>query len=264
MADTEPDGSVRSVLRALDLLALFDEEHQRRSIRELTTLSGLAKTTVLRLVGTLEQRGLLWARPDGQIGVGPGLLRWSRLAQAAWQLPEAVRTVMRGLVAETAETVNLYVRSDAVRLCVAQQDGPQKLRHVVNVGDEMVLWGGAASKVLLAQADDALLLRVAALSPHGPGHARTLRADVERAAREGHAVSHGERETGASGVAAPVLAPGGGSVVAALAVGGPTARFTPEAVQGFTTAVTRAAARISEIGLDPAGGDGPTTGAGAL
>lgn len=53
---------VRSVLRALDLLALFDESHRSRSVRELTDATGLAKSTVVRLVATLEQRGLLWSR----------------------------------------------------------------------------------------------------------------------------------------------------------------------------------------------------------
>ncbi|MFJ9552228.1 IclR family transcriptional regulator [Nocardiopsis sp. NPDC101807] len=254
MPGGDADGSVRSVARALDLLDLFDETHQAHTVRELTERTGLAKTTVLRLVGTLEQRGLLWTRPDGRIGVGPGLLRWARLAHAVWRVPEAVRSVMRELVADTAETVNLYVRADAVRVCVAQEEGPQRLRHVVNTGDEMVLWGGSASKVLLIGAPESLLLRVSAASPHGPGHLSRLKEEVGRAARLGYAVSHGERETGASGVAAPVYGPDGTVPVAALAVGGPTARFTDAAVESFTSAVVGAAGRITGIGLDPLGG----------
>ncbi|GAB3213818.1 IclR family transcriptional regulator [Marinactinospora thermotolerans] len=250
--DDETDGGVRSVLRAVDLLALFDERHQSRSIRELTEGSGLAKTTVLRLVHTLELRGLLWSRPDGLIAAGPGLLRWAGLARAAWQVPEPVREVMRELVAETAETANLYVRGDATRVCVAQQEGPQNLRHVVAVGDELPLWAGAAARVLLIGCDDALLRRVAAASPFGARHAETLRIRIAAARADGHAVSHGEREVGASGVAAPVV-DGAGRVVAAIALGGPTARFTSEAVAEFAGAVTRAAHRISEIGLYPAG-----------
>ncbi|SHI55883.1 DNA-binding transcriptional regulator, IclR family [Nocardiopsis flavescens] len=250
----DPDGGVRSVMRAIDMLDLFDERNLRYTTRELVERTGLAKTTVLRLVGTLEQRGLLWTGPDGRIAAGPGLLRWARLAHAVWQVPEAARAVMRELVADTAETVNLYVRADAVRVCVAQEEGPQRLRHVVNTGDEMVLWGGAASKVLLIGADDATLLRVAAASPYGPAHVDRLRAQVRDAGERGHAVSHGEREHGASGVAAPVFGRTGQTPVAALAVGGPTARFTDAAVRGFTGSVVRAARRISEIGLDPTGG----------
>jgi DNA-binding IclR family transcriptional regulator len=253
VTDGDADTGVRSVVRALDVLAQFDERHQRRTIRELTDGSGLAKTTVLRLVGTLERRGLLWTCPDGRIGVGPGLLRWAALARAAWEVPEAVRQVMRELVAETAETANLYVRTDASRVCVAQEEGPHALRHIITVGAELPLWAGAAARVLLVGADDALLRRVAAASPDGARRAEGLREAVARAARDGHAVSHGEREVGASGVAAPVLDPDG-RVQAAIALGGPTARFTPEAVTEFTAAAVRAGRRITDIGLTPAFG----------
>ena len=248
----DSEGGVRSVVRALDLLDLYDERNQRYTTRELVELTGLAKTTVLRLVGTLEQRGLLWTGSDGRIGAGPGLLRWARLAHAVWQVPESIRAVMRDLTVETSETVNLYVRADTVRVCVAQEEGPQKLRHVVNTGDEMPLWGGAASKVLLVGAPASVVRRVAAASPHGPQYVDRLPTEIADAENRGFSVSHGEREHGASGVAAPVHGADGGPVpVAALAVGGPTARFTEASVRAFSGAVREAAERIARIGFDP-------------
>lgn len=212
----EDDGTVRSVLRAFDLLALFTEHRRTWAVKDLTTASGLAKTTVLRLVATCEQRGLLWTRPDGRITVGPGMLRWAQLADTAWQLPEPVRQVLRELARECRETVNLYVRSTSVLVCVAQQEGPLALRHVGRVGDELPLGSGAPGRVLDGAA--------------------------------GAAVSHGEPETGASSVAAPVL-DGDGRVLAALAVTGPSSRFGPGEAAAFTEAVTAAALRISQIGL---------------
>ncbi|MEU5272522.1 helix-turn-helix domain-containing protein [Streptomyces hygroscopicus] len=44
--------------RTPDLLALFDESHRSRTVRELIDASGPTKSTVVRLVATLEQRGL--------------------------------------------------------------------------------------------------------------------------------------------------------------------------------------------------------------
>lgn len=239
---------VRSVLRALDLLALFTEERSRWTVRELTEVSGLAKTTVLRLVATLEQRGLLWTDAGGALAAGPGLLKWARLARSVWQLPEAGQQVMRELAAGCAETVNLYVRSNTVRVCVAQQEGPQNLRHVVRVGDELPLWSGAAGRVLLVDADDALLSAVAATAPAGESTVDDLRARVAAVAGAGYAVSHGEREVGASGVAAPVLDERG-HVLAALALGGPTPRFTEQKVARFAAEVVAAAQEMSRIGL---------------
>ncbi|HEY3471013.1 MAG TPA: IclR family transcriptional regulator C-terminal domain-containing protein, partial [Amycolatopsis sp.] len=126
------------------------------------------------------------------------------------------RQVLRELTRECRETVNLYVRSTSVVVCVAQEEGPLAIRHVGRVGDELPLGFGAAGKVL----DGA----------------------------EGAAVSHGEPEAGASSVAAPVH-DGDGRVLAALAVTGPTSRFSPPEVAAVTEAVVGASVRISQIGL---------------
>jgi DNA-binding IclR family transcriptional regulator len=245
-----PDAGVRSVVRALDLLALLDDERPW-SIADLTRASSLPKTTVLRLVATLEHRGLLWTRPDRRVCLGAGLLRWARAAENAWRLPEPAREIMRGLAASCRETVNVYVRQGTARVCIAQQEGPQSIRHVVRVGDALPLWAGAASKVLLADAPAELLDHVAALSPQGPGLASALRAGARAARRRGYAVSHGERETGASGLAAPIV-DHHGNVIAALALGGPTPRFTARDVARFAPAVVGAARQVSGLGVGPA------------
>ncbi|MCP2254300.1 transcriptional regulator, IclR family [Prauserella aidingensis] len=246
-AGAAPASPVRSVARALDLLALFTEDNATWTVRELTEASGLAKTTVLRLVDTLQQRGLLWAGEHGRMSAGPGLLRWANLARTTWQVPEQARQVMRDLSNSCGETVNLYVRSGAARICVEQREGRRSVRHIVRVGDELPLWGGAASKVLLTGADERSLAAVAALDPGG----RTvddLRGEAAEVQERGHAVSHGEREVGASGVATPVVG-SDGAVLAALALGGPTPRFTDEAVAEWAVAVRDAARRISRIGI---------------
>lgn len=250
------DTGIRSVLRALDLLALFTEQRSHWTVRELTVASGLAKTTVVRLVHTLEQRGMLWSS-GGQVVAGPGLLRWAALARSQWRLPPSAHRVMSDLSRKSGETVNLYVRAHTSRVCVAQQEGTRNLRHVVRVGDELPLWAGAAGAVLLTEADDALLERVAATSPRGLELLDELRSRIATARQAGYAVSHGERELGASGVCAPVF-DGGGHVLAALGVGGPTARFTPERVATLSTAVIAAARSMSrlDLGESMSGADG--------
>jgi DNA-binding IclR family transcriptional regulator len=250
---SEGDGpGVRSVDRAVDLLDSFDRDHPAWTLRALSQRCGLPKTTTIRLVATLEQRGLLWHRPDGAIALGPGLLRWAGLAESAWQIePRAIR-VMQDLRTETRETVNLYVRSGTVRVCVAQQPGPQSLRHVVAVGDALPLWAGAAGRILLVGCDESLVKSIARMSPSGLGGLDRLKGVIRKAARDGFAVTHGEREMGASGIASPVYGPSG-HMSAALAVGGPTGRFKGDRVMAMVTAVVGAAdslAGLAVIGSD--------------
>ncbi|MGH3249305.1 MAG: IclR family transcriptional regulator [Trebonia sp.] len=239
---------VRSIRRALDILSLLTGDTPVISIRDITDATGLPKTTVLRLVHTLEGSGLLWATAGGYMA-GPGLWRWAYLARQSWQLPAETQAAMRDLGARHAETVNLYVLRDIARVCVAQQESSRALRHVVQVGDELPLWAGASAKILLSDAPEALLARVARRSPDGEERLETLRKWAADARRDGYAVSHGEREDGISAVAAPITGRSG-AVVAALALSGPTLRFTAERVTEFAADLRLAAARLSERGFD--------------
>src|SRR5690606_24361710 len=175
VANVEPadQQGVRSVQRALDILSLLTIDRPTVSIREIVDATGLAKTTVLRLVSTLEQSGLLWATAGGYMA-GPGLWRWAHLAKRSWELPPETQRVMRELAVRHRETVNMYVAPDIYRVCIAQQESPEPLRHVVHVGAELPMWAGATAKVLLRDASPGLLERIARSSPYGPAHVRRL------------------------------------------------------------------------------------------
>ncbi len=246
-ADPADQQGVRSVQRALDILALLTDDQPTISIRQIVAATGLAKTTVLRMVSTLEQSGLLWATHNGYMA-GPGLWRWAHLAQRSWELPPDTQRTMRELSARQRETVNVYVARDIYRVCIAQQEGPQPLRHVVHVGDELPMWAGASAKVLLRDASPGLLERIARSSPYGPKHVRRLREWIDQAAVSGYAESHGEREDGLSAVAAPILGRSG-RVIAALGLSGPTVRFTEARVAEFAAEVKRVARQLSERGF---------------
>ncbi|MER6127616.1 IclR family transcriptional regulator [Streptomyces sp. NPDC001795] len=246
-AEAEPAG-MRTVQRAIDILGLFDESRPALFIREIVSASGLPKTTVLRLLGTLRLNGLLWVDEHGRYIAGPALLRWSRLAERAWRLPPAAGVILRELAAEHRETAHLYVRRDIHRVCIAQEEGPQTLRQVVRVGDELPLWAGGVAKALLLDAPEALLRRIAEASPYGIAHLETLHAWIGEAQAQGYATSHGEREEGLSAVAVPVRGRGG-AVVAALSFGGPSPRFTDERVRRFADGLTVAARELARAGL---------------
>ncbi|ADB32703.1 transcriptional regulator, IclR family [Kribbella flavida DSM 17836] len=243
---------VRSVHRALDLLERFDDEHPTWTLAELTNASKLPKTTVLRLVSTLEQRGLVAAIGPGRYAIGPGFLRWSRLSSASMEIPPSVRSAMGKLAADTGETANLYIRVGRTRVCLAQAPGSLSVRHSIAVGSALPLWGGAASKVLLSDppvlaADPSVIDEVAAESPYGSDFPKKLRAAAAATGERGFAITHGERELGASGVSAPVLRPDG-RVVGAVGVGGPTTRFNEERLPAYVQAVRRCARTIAATG----------------
>jgi DNA-binding IclR family transcriptional regulator len=247
-AGQQDSHGVRSVQRALDILGLLTDTNPVVSISDIVRATGLAKTTVIRLVQTLEQNGLLWATAKGYMA-GPGLWRWAHLAKTSWEVPAETKALMRELAMRHKETVNLYVVRDVFRVCIAQQESPQPLRHVVHVGDELPLWGGASAKVLLRDADTTLLNRITRRAPEGARRATVLKEQIDDAAARGYAVSHGEREAGLSAVAVPVTGRSG-AVIAALSLSGPTIRFTDDRIPNMVTDLTDTASHMTERGFD--------------
>jgi len=233
---------VRSVRRAVEILELFDEDRSVLTIRDVVERTGLAKTTVTRLMRTLVQMGLLWVAEAGYVP-GPGLWRWAYLGQRALELPPALRSLMDKLARDHQETVNLYVARDLNRLCIAQAESSRPLRHIVNVGDEFPLWTGATGKILLAAATEQTLQRVADSVLPGPALS-SLRVEIDKVRQLGFAVSHGEREAGVSAVSVPVRDDSSGTTLA-LGMSGASVRFTNERVAEFADALLRAAQEIS-------------------
>ena len=93
-ASPGPDG-VRSIQRALDVLALLDEHHTTRTLREIVAGTGLPKTTAVRLLATLESRGLVARVAETTYTCGPAWLRWVRLADRLWDVSPEARAAMR-------------------------------------------------------------------------------------------------------------------------------------------------------------------------
>jgi DNA-binding IclR family transcriptional regulator len=237
--------TVRSVDRTLDLMDLFDHRRPFLTLREIVERSGLPKTTVVRLLAVLESRALVSTRTDGTYTLGAGVLRWVRMSAALWEVNDQTRACMRRLVDSLGETVNVYVRQDLVRTSIAQEEGTNSVRTVVEVGRPMPLWAGSTAKILLAPALELVehLARV-----HPSLDAETFRADIEAAREAGYAVSHGEREPGASAVSAPILA-ADERMIAALTISGPSSRLTGARLDEAIAAVVDAAKEISGFGL---------------
>ncbi|MPY92747.1 MAG: IclR family transcriptional regulator, partial [Acidimicrobiia bacterium] len=136
-------------------------------------------------------------------------------ATAELPLSGAAEPVLERLRDATGESVQLYVREGAARVCVAALESPHGLRTIVPLGAALPLELGSAGKV--------------------------LRLEPEAVAR-GWAESVAEREPGVASVSAPVR--DGRCVVAAVSVSGPIDRTTRSPGRRYAAAVTAAAREI--------------------
>ena len=243
---------VEAVLAALDLLDCFQKK-PNLAIKELITMTGQTRNRVMRLVGTLAHRGYLVFNPDrGVYGLGPRLLVLGRIFESSQNLVTLARPILRRMVAETGESVSLYVRENLERVVIARQEGTQNLRFSVGEGQRMELHAGAGGKVLLAWAPKAVVQQVLnkknlrRLTENTIVSPQALAAELEKVRARGHAMSRAERDQEAIALAAPVF-DDRGTLVAALAIVGPERRMARFAETGGTQFIKLAGAELSKL-----------------
>jgi len=200
MAD---DGGVAAVDRALSILdALTDD---KVTLAELSKRTDLYKSTVLRLLKSLEKFGYVLRTSDGSYRLGSKVLHLGALYQRHFRTSEIVPPVLERIGAELHEGASFYVCEEDKRICLHRVETTRAVRDSVQVGDRLPLTVGAAGHVLRAFSG-----------------ARGERFDEIR--QRMFAASFGERDSETAAIAAPVLGPGN-KLVGALSVSGPRYRI---------------------------------------
>lgn len=239
--------TVRAVERALDILLCFADSSDL-SLTEIATRVSLHKSTVHRLLASLEGKGFV-LRDPGTERYRLGYRVWELSANltqsdepALILLPEMER--LRDLI---GETISLYVRDGHERIRIQAVQSSHSVRRVAPIGERMPLYVGASSKVLVAYAEPDFQ-RELLESPECPDYIdkQAFARQLDEIRRAGYATSFEEREPGATAFAAPVFNRTG-KLVAALAVSGPANRWTLEEMQRYAPQIIAFAQRMSKM-----------------
>ncbi|WP_438431338.1 IclR family transcriptional regulator [Gorillibacterium sp. sgz500922] len=239
--------TVRAVERALDLLLCFAEDSDL-SLTELAARAGLHKSTVHRLLASLEVKGFVRRDPASE-RYRLGYRMWELSANLVQDDDPAVILLpeMERLRDQLGETVSLYVRDGLERIRVQAVQSSQAIRRVAPVGVRLPLHVGASGKILVAFGAPELQRELSA-APLWADEAQ--KAAFERQLQEardcGYATSLEEREAGAAAIAAPIVNRAH-RMVAALAVSGPVNRLTAEAMKEDAPLLLEAAARMGKM-----------------
>jgi DNA-binding IclR family transcriptional regulator len=240
-SDQPVDGAVE---RALAVLCCFSRETPILGVTEIGERLNLTKSTVHRLLQALVVQGLVAQdAARGQYTLGYRVLALAQAVPGEADLRHICQAHMRWLLDVTQETIALYVGAGDVRICLDELESPRILRMSAGIGRCFPLPRGAAGRALLLDgpAGGDLWRRVtAALSS---AECAGLLADLCEARERGYVLTMGETVDGAASLAAPIRSPDG-SVIAALSVGGPASRFTPDAVAQYSAVLLEAVARI--------------------
>jgi DNA-binding IclR family transcriptional regulator len=208
---TEPGGSVGGVAavdRAFAILTAFNIEQDSLTLAEISRRTGLYKSTILRLITSLEKAGFLRRSSDGRYCVGPEPLRLSQLYQTSFRLRDIIQPLLESITEESGETSSFYVLENDSRVVLFRVEPKRAVRVSVLEGARFPLEAGASGKILRAFSRDA----DPALSE----------------VRERYwACSFGERDPETTAVSVPVFAMGL-ELKGALTLSGPSERLLQE------------------------------------
>lgn len=240
------NGSVQVLGKSVRVLDCFTPERPRLTLAEIRQATGLPPTTAARLVRSLVELDLL-QRSGDEYGVGLRVLGWTASATAGSELMEAVGPVLVHLRDLSGETAGVYIRRGTTRVAVAVEYSQQAVIYRAPIGQVMPMHAGAAGKVFMAF-DDRALEATLVQEPAETGGALANRAELDRVLRgvrrRGWCYTQGERVSGLNSVSVPVFG-SDGHVVAALAIGGPSFRLTPEAAEQIGPSMFEAAMGLS-------------------
>jgi DNA-binding IclR family transcriptional regulator len=235
--------------RMMDVLAELERYAAGRTIRELTESLSLPRTTVYRLLNSLQSHDVVRRDDSGAYHLGRRLL--SLAAHTSTRFGDAaVATICQPyldkLAAEIGEGVKLSVLDDDGVVVIAVAQGRREYALTVATGQRMPIHASAAGKVILAHiGPEALGYWLSRPMPAYTGKTvidtKRLKIEFATIRRRGWAEDKGETAPSILAYAAPVYGKDG-RVAAALSV--PFLAGTPISQMEKVKAATVSAAHV--------------------
>lgn len=244
--------TVQSVTRAFDILSVFTPDRPVLGVSEVSSLLNLNRTTVHRLLTTMESCGVVQRVPGGQkFTIGTQIVR---LANVFFHQAD-IRTIALPMLATlrdtTRQTAALHLRDGYHRLVIAQVESRQDLRVTYpDLGNAIPLHVGAPGKAILAFLQPEEIesyfktMPLDSVTVHTPISEELVLQDLAGIRGLGYSVTSQERRLGVLSIAAPVFS-ATGVVVASVNVSAPIQRITESEIPQVAELVVRAAHEIS-------------------
>ena len=223
--------TIKSVRLAVDVLKCLGNDSERLS--NISSRLGLSKSTVHRLLKTLEASGMVSQDSQNRryqlgsliISLASSLvLSHQRLTMCAFEDMKYMRDL-------SGETVVIYTRIGTQIICLEELPSEQGVKLAVGKDSRLPLHVGSASMVLLSELDDAEIEKIiknVSFTPFTPNtitDKTVFMENIREVRKRGWAISRGTYALGAASVAVPIkdyFNP------VALSILGPEARFAPK------------------------------------
>ena len=212
---TAPDGrrltgSVSTVEHAIAVLQALSTKDTAPGVNEIARRIGLHKSTVSRILATLERHGFVERNADnGRIALGMGLVTLVSPLLANLDVVKAGRPILDRLAAEIGETVSLSIWSGNEMVMVEQTLGASTVAHIARHGGRVPGHCTAGGKAFLAnlpndELEAFLRGELAQYTRNTITDPEALRRQLHDIRTKGYAINDQEHDLESCGVAACV------------------------------------------------------------
>jgi IclR family KDG regulon transcriptional repressor len=243
--------TVRSVERALAILGCFDDDHPLLGITEISAQLNLPKSTIHRILATLEAWGFVQQdEVSCRYQLGLRLFELGAIVGNSLGLRQAALPVLKQLSRETEETVLLVAYDSGEVVYLDALECPQPVKIDARPGKRLPAHCTASGKAFLSalpreEVERVLSRPLSGRTPKTITDAEELRCNLTLSRQRGYSISDEEYNTGIRAVAAPIVSEKG-RVWGVVAVAGPAFRLSDDAIRNLGEHTVAAARRISE------------------
>lgn len=226
MAPTEPQSDgVAAVDRAMLIMRCIAGGREPITLADLSRATGLYKSTLLRIIASLERASLVNRRKDGRYTLGHFANELGRAHEQAYRILEVVQPLLEAMVENGSESASFHVyHDDTHRQCLLRVDSHHSTLDRIRVGDLLPLERGAAGKLIVSYH----------LTGQEPSSTNLL------------AVSMGERDPNCAAVSSPVFS-AGDEFCGAISLSGPKERFSETSIPWLSGMVLDAARKATLV-----------------
>lgn len=239
----------KTIIRSMDILQLFIE-HSELTFQEIIDLSGIPKSSVYRMLKSLEEMEFLEKGADAKYRLGLLFLTYGSLVANRIDLRKVAYPIMEALHEDVEQAVNLIIRQEDEAMYIEKIDTKQKVRLYTAVGRKSPLYAGACSRVIfsfLSKHEREEYLDNTVLHQFASGtitDKNQLLASVKKAHEDGYTISYSELEDHTTAIAAPIFNHKG-NVIGGLSIAGIEANYTEDNITTYAQKVIKAANNIS-------------------
>ncbi|MFT9846195.1 IclR family transcriptional regulator [Aneurinibacillus sp. REN35] len=241
MSDT-----VKSIEKVLSVVECFSFDQMELSISDIQRKTGYPKSTIFRLLATLEKRHYIEQDKESQkYRLGHMFFRLGAIVQEQFDLRKIALSVMRELAVTTNETVTLNTFDDTKRICIERVDSPERVRNFVRIGERNSLCRGATGKTMLAFLNEREQMRIMDAEAEYIDDRGRLEQELHEIRQHGYGITRGDRIQGSFAVSAPIF-DHSAQLLGTLSIAGPVQRLNEEHERFLITTVLEASRNISE------------------